>query len=798
MKKPKSVSLLFTLFFLFLSFAKPSYSSTEPQESIPRILDKTLTDKTLKSEYFELLKSIENKKETSENKELLKFSKAFLFYKTDNFKEALRLAREINPSELEDLKYFIIADSSRMIASSPERFKAQESTLNLLSSSITYFKRIIFNYKASPLLELSKANLLKARISLADYYLEMKGFEKAQRQYLLVISFHKGEFSKEDIGRLYSKLGEAFFEGKDLKSAQKAYTESSKYITLSEGIKERFDSISSSLPSKKDGPKLYTKSPDKNSVEPSLPVNVVNDTRGEKPELDIFDKANDRFQALDYAQSIKFSAKLIKEYPGSFYIKDTRELAVKSVKAIADAGKNIIPWGSHYKTKLLDAATSESIGKLDLESRITISSMLYRLEFLSDVESILDSIIKEYPYSDFVPKAYLILSRIYRVLGLREKSIEALNTLCEKYSGSDLVPFAKFRMGLTYFENKDFDTALKYFTKYLAEASQEKRAQALWWIGKTFERLNKKEQSDLYYSLIRKENPLSFYAVIESSYSHLLRLTLEEHQNYAQATSYIKDILSLDDENHLKRALAFMQLGLFDFSGFEIRQIKNTATADADIYLAWLANQTGFYKDAISLAARASSKDPSSVNKNLLSLFFPKEYLSNLTEQSLLYGVDHLLLLSLIKQESAFDQDAVSSSGAIGLMQIMPFTADEVSSRLFIADAVPRKTLRDSSVNIPLSTFYFYNLLKNSNGNIVNALASYNAGPMRLREWSLENPNLSDMEFIEEIPVEETNQYVKNILRNYIVYSYLADRKLVPMEEIKKGSFYKSVLINPD
>ena len=147
--------------------------------------------------------------------------------------------------------------------------------------------------------------------------------------------------------------------------------------------------------------------------------------------------------------------------------------------------------------------------------------------------------------------------------------------------------------------------------------------------------------------------------------------------------------------------------------------------------------------------------------------------------------------------ESNFNPKAKSHKGAMGLMQLMPFTADDVAARFLISGGVPLDNLFYPDINIDLATYYFYNLLKRLDGNAIYALASYNAGPSRFREWQNQNANLSDMEFIEQIPLEETNGYVKNILRNYIIYSYIIDKRLVTFKDFKNSRYYESVRIIP-
>ena len=110
------------------------------------------------------------------------------------------------------------------------------------------------------------------------------------------------------------------------------------------------------------------------------------------------------------------------------------------------------------------------------------------------------------------------------------------------------------------------------------------------------------------------------------------------------------------------------------------------------------------------------------------------------------YGVDDKLVMALINQESGFNQNAISKVGAQGLMQLMPATAKSLG----VTNAL------DPVQNIEGGVKYLQGLLKQFHGNKILALAAYNAGPNAVKKYN------------GIPPYKETQNYVKNILKNYL------------------------------
>ena len=160
-----------------------------------------------------------------------------------------------------------------------------------------------------------------------------------------------------------------------------------------------------------------------------------------------------------------------------------------------------------------------------------------------------------------------------------------------------------------------------------------------------------------------------------------------------------------------------------------------------------------------------------SYKNEILKIIYPKTYNEIVTTYAEKYEVDSNLIFAVIKAESNFKEDAVSSKSAIGLMQIVENTALDVARKnnIEIKSENIKEELLNVDNNINIGTKYLETLLKKYN-NLEVALAAYNAGIGTVDNWINKGIINKDGSDIEKIPYKETNNYVRKILRDYKIY----------------------------
>ncbi|WP_281077051.1 lytic transglycosylase domain-containing protein [Variovorax paradoxus] len=148
---------------------------------------------------------------------------------------------------------------------------------------------------------------------------------------------------------------------------------------------------------------------------------------------------------------------------------------------------------------------------------------------------------------------------------------------------------------------------------------------------------------------------------------------------------------------------------------------------------------------------------------------FPMPFHDTVLRKSQDIGLDPAYVYGLIRQESRFIMDARSGVGASGLMQVMPATARWTARKIGMTDFTPGQ-INDRETNITIGTNYLKLALDDFDDSMALAAAAYNAGPGRPRSWR-NGPVLDAAIWAENVPFNETRDYVKKVLANTTNYA---------------------------
>ena len=284
------------------------------------------------------------------------------------------------------------------------------------------------------------------------------------------------------------------------------------------------------------------------------------------------------------------------------------------------------------------------------------------------------------------------------------------------------------------------------------------KSRAAYWLGRTHEAANRKAEANDWYS-----RAASFG---QTYYGQLAARKLP-----GTAAQLPTDPVATPAEQHTLGGREFVVMARYlgqagDFERtrpFLLRLARLVSAPGETALLAELAVELKRPDVALTIARRAAESGVA-----LFDTAFP------VVDLGTTGSIERALALAVTRQESSFNAAAVSPSGALGLMQLLPGTARDVAGRLGVA-FIQDKLTRDPAYNVQLGSQYLAEMLQRFGGSYELALAAYNAGPNRVARWlesvgDPRNGKIDMVDWIELIPFRETRNYVQRIMEGVTVY----------------------------
>ncbi len=316
----------------------------------------------------------------------------------------------------------------------------------------------------------------------------------------------------------------------------------------------------------------------------------------------------------------------------------------------------------------------------------------------------------------------------------------------------------------TALNQQNWDAALAWFYQLNDEEQQTPRWQ--YWHARTLEALGQQAQAEEIYTTL---------AMSRGYYGFLAADKLERPYRFQREALQANNTISINIEQHpgILMARELFALG----RTVEARREWFYATrhmVDEQLYQAGkLAHNWGWHDRAIFTVGRTAHRDD-------LDLRFPLAHRDKITLKASESNIDTALAFALIRQESAFIPDARSSAGAMGLMQLMPRTAKQLTRGTGIR-INNRMQLTDVDTNLKLGMKHLSKVLQRFNNNPVLALAAYNAGETRVDRWIPSQRLVEADIWAETIPFKETRHYIQNIMVFIPIYEQQLGQPLTPL-----------------
>jgi len=305
----------------------------------------------------------------------------------------------------------------------------------------------------------------------------------------------------------------------------------------------------------------------------------------------------------------------------------------------------------------------------------------------------------------------------------------------------------------------------------------------LYWLGAAETQTGATEDAIRRFLVVAKRYPYHYYGL--RARARVLELT--GRQDDAEIGSPTLDFPTLAlssrtrNRAEFKAAVILARAGITDAAAWHLQRLLDQQKRDRGLAL---------------LAARASAEagDYATVSRTIANHFgaflqrrarglpddfwelvYPRPFWNVINRSAESHDIDPVLLLALMRQESRFDPNARSPVGAIGLLQIMPYTAEALAESAGVGEivengSVDEAALTDPRINSAIAAQLNANLLEMFDKAVPPVVASYNAGEERVAIWWTTARDLQEDFFVDTIPYSETRRFVREVIANYAAY----------------------------
>ncbi|MGK5093854.1 transglycosylase SLT domain-containing protein [Deltaproteobacteria bacterium TL4] len=419
---------------------------------------------------------------------------------------------------------------------------------------------------------------------------------------------------------------------------------------------------------------------------------------------------------------------------------------------------------------------SEEYHLLKTEQMFWIARSYQRLGQLNEALEAIHQLEKLNPRSPLLPELYYKMARNFMGTASESEALYWLKLIVKEFQGHKLREVALWELAKLRYNQKRYSDALFHLDNGLKQelSSPEVRAKFLYWHGKISHLLKNKIQAQKSFLALRTSYPNTYYGLYlenaEDTWKAYLDTPVPQskptwHDNPPEPTPLISNVL--------ERPEFLISIGEGTQAGKDLQSLIQKTPKYAMIWsgseLLLAARQ---YRALQVITASFYLWDLKRLpvqNQRTWNFAYPKAYWEVVQPAAEKAKISPFLALAIMREESHFRTEALSTTNAMGLMQLMPNTAKQVARRHHIPLNDPKEAA-EIELNIRLGVYYLGHLSKQFHHQLIPIIGSYNAGPGNIKKW-LEKYKIEHQdEFVESIPFQETQDYIKRVYTSYQLY----------------------------
>jgi len=419
-----------------------------------------------------------------------------------------------------------------------------------------------------------------------------------------------------------------------------------------------------------------------------------------------------------------------------------------------------------------------------------------------DLDAAIDTLTQfaeDYPGAALAPDALLRAGLLLERAAEYDRAAETYRALQAAYPFADSAPGALFAAGVNAYRANDTDAAIDAW-RVLSDTypTADRYPAALLWQGKMIRNTTNSKRFHSLLDAAAQSQPFGYYGIRAAELRDNLptldalpyRLDFDQDEGQVEAEAWLAKWTgredasgigrlpqSILDDGHFQRGAELWRLGWVDQAKDEFESLRASVKDDplALYALSLYWRDLGLYRSSLMAAARLIAISPAKIAADaptfIAQLSYPTYYADLVVPEAEAYGLDPLLVFSIIRQESLFEGIATSSAFANGLMQIIPATGREIAAALGWPN-YDTAELYKPYVSVAFGTYYLARQRDFLDGDLYAALAAYNGGPGNSAGWR-ELANGDPDLFLETITLNETRTYLLRIREHLATYQKL-------------------------
>ena len=371
--------------------------------------------------------------------------------------------------------------------------------------------------------------------------------------------------------------------------------------------------------------------------------------------------------------------------------------------------------------------------------------------------------------------AYLV------AVGDLEGGLNLYRQLFQRATGPDMQRMILWKAGVAALRAGQHDRALTNLRSLNDRGpTGDLRPAGLYWQAVAEIRVGQIDQATRRFRALVQTQPYHYYGL------QARERLVELHSEEAVPASPTREFPALsvgsatEQRAEFKIAMVLAQAGLTDDAAWYLRRLLEQQRSDRGLALlaarasAAARDHAAVSRIMVNHFAAFLQRPAEGLPADFYALVYPRPFLEPVTRASRARDVDSAFMYSLMRQESRFDPTARSLVGALGLFQLMPYTAVELGPRSGIQEPAPdfrdEDFLLQPPINAAIAATLAGDLFTLFDGALAPVIASYNAGEERVAIWWKSASNLSEDFFVDTIPYSETRRFAREVLANVAAY----------------------------